>query len=238
MPYLVCTLKHPPRPNMLPTVNQDAAVAAASHQVVENFPHGSSDPQASANSISTALAPILGISWNKRVISRVRIGPRSRTYLFNQLLCKLRNSRLPRAAYQRADDLFKKAYFAPTAFLPEWEAWRILAGRYRLDRRHSWGKLAADGTVPTASGPPNPMGLASLDSAAIDQIIASADCRTADRDISRIARPAESTASLADHLALCRQLLILPHSSVPPNDIRRSRHATIPPPRGVNARSR
>ena len=122
--------------------------------------------------------------------------------MFNQLLCKLRNSRVARADYHRVADLLKKANFTPTAFLPEWEEWRIPVDRYRMGRLRARDTLAAAVAVLAAAGLPNPMESASLVSAAIEQIIASADFHTASRDIWRIARLAASTAASAGHLVL------------------------------------
>ena len=62
---------------------------------------------------------------------------------------------MTRIEYDRVADLFTGAFLTPTEFLPEWEEWRALAGKFRLDRRRTWPILAT-AVAQLISAGPNP----------------------------------------------------------------------------------
>ena len=129
--------------NMLPTENHDDAITAADQLVIDSVFRCVADTKASAHNISFASAPVFGVNWNRKVIARITIGNRSGTDALNQILCKMRNSPLPRSDYERAGDLLKKAFVAPAVYLHEWEEWRVITERYRMGRRREWAALEA-----------------------------------------------------------------------------------------------
>ena len=183
--------------------NLDYAIIEAAELAFDHAWRGVFDPTATASRISTALVPLFGISWSKKVIVAVDQRPLNRK--INQLLGRVRNSPLPRTDYDRLADLFKFAFYAPAEFLPEWGEWRTIADRYRLDRRHTWSILAS--TVPqfVAAGVHSPFELAALDPAAVETAISSFDGRRDGREFWRAARLGNTRASSADALLLDQQ---------------------------------
>ena len=154
---------------------------------------------ATPRSISVALVPLFGINWAKKVISAVKTKP------INDLLAKIRNVDIPREDYNRLADLFKLAFFAPVHFLPEWEEWRVIAERYRLERRHSWLELASVVQQFISAGVTSPFELAGLEASAVESTVTSFDHRLPARDFWRASRLNATKASPSDHLFLATQ---------------------------------
>ena len=188
--------------NMLPTENHDDAITAADQLVIDSVFRCVADTKASAHNISFASAPVFGINWNRKVIVRITIGNRSGTDALNQILCKMRNSPLPRSDYERAGDLLKKAFVAPAFYLHDWEEWRVITERYRMGRRREWAALDAVVARLASAGLNSPLDLAVLGAAGIEHRILNYDSRAAARDLWRTARLSAATASSADHLIL------------------------------------
>ena len=102
---------------MIPLENRDNAILEAAKLDFDHAWRRVFDEQATARSISLAVVPLLGIRWSKKII--VALDRRQNNRRVNQLLAKVRNSALPRAEYDRMEDLSKLAYFTPGDFLPE-----------------------------------------------------------------------------------------------------------------------
>ena len=151
---------------------------------------------ATAHSISVGLVPLFGIRWSKKIIIAIK------THRINELLAKVRHSAIPRPDYDRVEDLFKLAFFTPTTFPPEWEEWRTIADRYRLDRRHPWPVLAAAVAQFITAEVKSPFELACFEAAGIEQMIASFGEKAALRHLWRAARLQAVKASSADPLFL------------------------------------
>ena len=149
------------------------------------------DTNAPARKISHALIPVFGIRWNKKGITIID------TREIGRLLCMFRNSNLPRTDYDRVAGLFKLSYFIPAVFLPELEEWRVIADRYRLDKRHTLPELVAAATLLAAAGVEHPSALDVLGPAAFEQLINDFDGKAAARAFWRTARLASSTAASA-----------------------------------------
>ena len=116
--------------------------------------------------------------------------------------CPGRNSAHSRVDYDRADGLFKMAYFAPNEFPREWEEWRTVSDRYKIDRRRAWPLLAAAVSQLISDGVRSPFELAALEAAAVEPLMASFDNRFVGRDFWRADRPNSATASSSDPLFL------------------------------------
>ena len=184
---------------MLNFPNHDMAVIAAAQLAFDHAWRNAFASNATPHSISAALVPLFGISWTKKVITAVK------TNRINDLLAKIRNVDIPRADYDKLADLFKLAFFAPTHFLPEWEEWRVIAERYRLDRRHSWLELASVVSQFISAGINSPFELAGLEAPAVESMVTSFDHRLSARDFWRATRLNATKASPADHLFLATQ---------------------------------
>ena len=77
------------------------------------------DERATARRISSALAPLFGIRWGKKIILSVYSRPINRRAI--HLMLWVRNSPISRVDYDRSDGLFKIAFIAPVEVVPEWE---------------------------------------------------------------------------------------------------------------------
>ena len=184
---------------MLPHPNRDAAVIAAAHLAFGRSWRNAFASDATGRSISVALVPLFGISWGKKITTAVK------TYRINELLAKIRNTAAPRVDYDRIAELFKVAFFTPSEFLPEWEEWRTIADRYRLDRRHPWQVLAASVSQFISDEVNSPFDLAALEVAAAEMAILSFAGKTEARDLWRASRLNATTESSADPLFLASQ---------------------------------
>ena len=63
------------------------------------------------------------------------------------------------------------AFFTQTEFLTEWEEWRTVADRYRLDRRRPWPVLAAAVSQFIADDVNAPFDLAALEASAVELML-------------------------------------------------------------------
>ena len=117
----------------------------------------------------------------------------------------IRNSAAPRPDYDRVADLFKLALFAPTTFLPEWEEWRTVADRYRIDRRRPWPVLATSSAQFIAAELGSHLELANFEAAAIEQMVAPFGGKAAIRRLRRASRVQVAMASSPDPLFLATQ---------------------------------
>ena len=186
--------------HMIPLGNRDNATLEAANLAFDYAWRRVFDEQAAAQSISLADAPLFGIRWSKKIIAA--LDRRQNNRRGNQLLAKVRNSALPRIEYDRLGDLFKRAYFAPGDFLPEWEEWRTIADRYRLGRRRSWAILAAVVSQLISAGVNSTLELAAIEPAALEVLTAPLDGRHAIRNFRRAARMVAANASSSDALIL------------------------------------
>ena len=91
------------------------AIAAAASLVVDSMNRAANDSKATARSLTQAILPAFGISWNRDIIQSLK--PRDAV---NKLLLKLRNSPLPRLHYDMLDGLFRTAFCHPYSLIPEW----------------------------------------------------------------------------------------------------------------------
>ena len=184
---------------MLPHPNHDSAVIAAAHLAFDHAWQAAFAPNATARIISVGRDPLFGISWNKKIIISTK------TNRINELLATVRHSATHRPDYDRVADLFKLAFFTPANFLPEWEEWRTIADRYRLDRRHPWPVLATAVAQFITDEVNAPLELARFEAAGIEQMIAPFGEKAALRHLRRAARLQAVKASSADPLLLVTQ---------------------------------
>ena len=167
---------------MLPIPNNDTAAISAAHLAFGHAWRGAFSSDSAGRSISVALVPLFGISWSMPGIGAVQ------THRINLLLGKIRNSVDPRTDYDRAADLFRMAFCAPTEFLLERGEWRTVEDRYRLDRRHPREALSAAVPQFISEGVSSPLDLAGLESAAAEQMMSLFDGRSDSRDYWRVGR--------------------------------------------------
>lgn len=119
----------------IPLANIDIATASAAIIIVDNAAKISGDFKASPSTIREAIPPIYGLTWNRTVCSHFEGGR------LNAVLAKVRNSALPREEYERLASFWKQAISVVSQYLPEWEEWRVLFERFRLERRYGQRKL-------------------------------------------------------------------------------------------------
>ena len=182
--------------NKIRTDHMDLAIAAAATVVMESMTKAANRHAATARSLSTAIAPAFGISWNRNVINAVT------SDWINKLLLKLRNSPLPRLRYDKIATMFKTAYSNPYSLIPEWTEWKQLAGAYMLDRRFPHETIAQTITFLLSRSLPDPGALAVLDASAIETMATASPDAGPLRTIWRLPRTAAAAVVSNEHLAL------------------------------------
>lgn len=120
-----------------PAENYDLAVGAAATLIWANLERVAADPQASTRKLIQSIRPLYGIAWNRAVIIQLK------TERMNPLVCKLRNSLLPRTEYNRLATFIKESFSAVGLIPPELLEWRAVAERYRFHTAFGWGPILA-----------------------------------------------------------------------------------------------
>ena len=143
--------------------NRSIAVAAAARLVLSGVDKVLNDPRAPAQALSEAIIPIFGIRWNREVCQR--------TGGINNMLCRLRNSMLPKADYLKLRELFKEVLFLNGPLPPNWEEWLAIIEKFEMGNtvKHSeWVAVIMDFKT---IGFDSPMDLSRLNLSALSELL-------------------------------------------------------------------
>ena len=197
----------------LSPAHMDYAAAAAAALVMDSMTRDANCPTASDRSLPAAIAPAVGVGWNRNVIAVITADS------INKLMMMLRNSPLPRHRYDKLKDMFKTAFADVNSLLPEWAEWKQSDEVFMLDRRFSWGSIAKTISFLSARQSTDPGSLKALDSGAVESLAVLAPGAPPLRPLWRVALTVSAAVSPNDHLLLPENGMT---SQVPKRAIKRS----------------
>lgn len=177
----------------------DIAISPAASVAVESMAKSDNSPNSStatARSLTAAIPPALGISWNIDILKAVTPDT------INKLTSKLRDYPLRRLRYDKLAALGMVALHSPYSLLPEWGEWKQPADAFMLGRRFPQETIAKTITSLSARSVPGTGELAILDAGAIETMAVTAPSAGPLRTMWRLPRAASASGSSNGHIWL------------------------------------
>ena len=186
---------------MVPLANTDCALSSAAKIIIDHLAKVVGDPKASSKIIVEAIRPVYGLTWTRAVLSHIG------TSRINSILAKIRNSTCPRSEYDRVSTLWKQAFAVDTLFLPEWEEWKVIFERYRLDRRYQQAKLCEAISFLQAKGFQSPSDMSLISALDVEKFAPEFSPIALIRTVWRVIRLTFSQPSSSAHLIAAHENL-------------------------------
>ena len=107
--------------------NKARGTAQAALIILEKMDKVASDPKHTKVDITATVEALMALDWNRRAVACMGSGS------YNKTMQKLRQSKLPKQAYQDLVNLLKTSWADETNVLPDlWELWRALLVEFHL----------------------------------------------------------------------------------------------------------